>query len=72
MESNNIKCGQRFCIEDAYYRYTWPGNDESFICKIHGKRITNISIAMGFHVQMIPLVEKIDGLERGENETITG
>jgi hypothetical protein len=67
MESK-IKCGQKFCSEDAYYRYTWPGNDESYICKNHARKITNISNAMGFHIQMIPLEkENNEQLGRGKN-----
>ena len=48
-------CKQNGCTESAEYRYTWPGQDESYICGIHAIKLTNIANAMGLHLQLIPL-----------------
>lgn len=52
------------CKRDAKYRYTWPGNDESFICERHSLKMAVVARAMGLHLQLIPLDE-------GQPETCT-
>lgn len=46
------------CTEKAKYRFTWPGQDESFICEKHVGKLKTISAAMGFYLQIIPLTEE--------------
>ena len=43
------------CPFPAYVRYTWPGRDEAFACFYHAAAIQNVSKAMGFPLQMIPV-----------------
>lgn len=45
------------CKNYARYRYTWPGNDESFICDSHSTHLRNVAAAMGLHLQLISLTE---------------
>ena len=45
------------CDQLAKYRYTWPGQDESFICEKHAPKLKGISQVMGFYLQLIPLSE---------------
>jgi hypothetical protein len=48
-------CQQKGCTKRALFRYTWPGEHESYVCMPHAKMIDNIADAMGLHVQLIPL-----------------
>lgn len=43
----------RTCLEVAGYRYTWPGQDESFICEVHVVQLRGVADAMGLHLQTI-------------------
>ncbi len=43
------------CDGSPAYRFTWPGNDEAYICEPHAKKLKSITDAMGFHCQLIPL-----------------
>lgn len=43
------------CGEEAAYRYTWPGRDESFICEEHADKLRAVASAMGLHLQLIPV-----------------
>ncbi|RJX17560.1 MAG: hypothetical protein C4575_13025 [Desulforudis sp.] len=43
------------CQEQALFRYTWPGQDEKFICLTHAVSLRNIANAMGLFLQLIPL-----------------
>lgn len=43
------------CQEQAFFRYTWPGQDEKFICLTHAGALMNIANAMGLFLQLIPL-----------------
>lgn len=52
------------CGKKGTYRYTWPGNDESFACQEHAQKVRGIADAMGFPIQLIPLHES-----ELENET---
>lgn len=45
------------CDNKAQYRYTWPGQDESFICEEHSKKLRAVAQAMSFHLQLIPFPE---------------
>jgi hypothetical protein len=42
------------CGNDASYRYTWPGRDESFICESHSEKLRAVIRAMGLYVQLAP------------------
>ncbi len=46
------------CDKDAKYRFTWPGNDESYICEKHVEKLRNVAKAMGFHLQVMPIDEE--------------
>ena len=43
------------CQQQALFRYTWPGRDESFICLEHAQQLRNVAKAMGLHIQLTPL-----------------
>jgi|GEM_PF-6729381 len=59
MMSFGIICRQKSeCDQDAAFRFTWPGKDESFICERHGRRMVEIAQAMGLHIQLIPLTDQ--------------
>ena len=45
------------CENEAAYRYTWPGHDESFICEEHSKKLLAVANAMGMYLQLVPLEE---------------
>jgi hypothetical protein len=53
--SNGIICRQQGCTAYAFYRYTWPGQNESAICPAHADRLLGIAGAIGLHVQLIEL-----------------
>lgn len=44
------KCGNK-----ASHRFTWPGEDESFICGEHVPKLRAVADALGMHLQTIPL-----------------
>jgi len=43
------------CQEQALFRYTWAGRNESFCCLTHAQQIQGVAQAMGYYVQLIPL-----------------
>lgn len=43
------------CQQQAVFRYTWPGHDESFICIDHAVQMQGVAQAMGLYLQLIPL-----------------
>ncbi len=51
---------EKICENQAVYRFTWPGNNESFICEAHAIWIRRVVKAMGMHLQLIPLEEDAD------------
>jgi hypothetical protein len=53
-------CCQKDCDEIAAFRYTWPGQNEAFICPRHAVALLHIADAMGLHVQLIRLEERDD------------
>ena len=46
---------EKQCTEPASYRYTWPGQDESFICETHVGKLRSTANALGMHLQVIQL-----------------
>ena len=46
------------CDQQALFRYTWAGRDESYCCLEHAQQIQGIAQAMGYYVQLIPLSEE--------------
>jgi hypothetical protein len=54
-----MKCRQNSsdgqCENDAAYRFTWPGSDESVICEEHVGKLRGVANAMGFYIQIRPL-----------------
>ena len=43
------------CTNSANFRYTWPGRDESYICKMCAPKAHAVAHAIGMHLQIIPL-----------------
>lgn len=43
------------CSNEASFRFTWPGREESFICADHIGKLSAIADAMGLPLQIIPL-----------------
>lgn len=43
------------CRNQASYRFTWPGRDESFICREHVDQLRGVANAIGLPLQIIPL-----------------
>lgn len=43
------------CDNQARYRFTWPGKDESFICEDHVGKLRAVASAIGLHLQVILL-----------------
>ena len=46
------------CKNQAEYRYTWPGRNETLICTKHAEKLKAVANAIGLHLQMIPLSQK--------------
>lgn len=45
------------CDNEAAYRFTWPGEDESLICEKHVPKLQDVASAIGLALQIIPLSE---------------
>ena len=43
------------CENPAFYRYTWPGRGESFICQEHVGKLQAVASAISLPLQIIPL-----------------
>ena len=43
------------CPNEAKYRFTWPGRDESYICEVHLPKLRAVAGAIGLPLQVIPL-----------------
>ena len=43
------------CQNIAVVRYTWPGHDENYACIDHAAKLRDVSEALGFHLQFIPI-----------------
>ena len=52
------------CKEFALWRYTWPGEDEAFICVDHGEQLQNVARAIGMHLQLIAIAVPVDKKKR--------
>lgn len=50
-----MNCKQHECKNEASYRYTWPGKDESVICEAHVGKLRSVAAAMGMYLQVLPL-----------------
>lgn len=54
-----IYCQQKpTCPNLATHAFTWPGQDQSYICLEHALKLLGVASAMGMHVQIIPLTER--------------
>lgn len=51
------ECNQQGCELPGAFRFTWPGEDEAFICVYHQGTAETVAEAMGCHVQFISLEE---------------
>ena len=51
--SKEKKCGY-----PVMFRYTWPGNDETFCCMVHATQIQKVAAAIDMHLQMIGLSDE--------------
>jgi len=51
------------CKNIAIYRYTWPGEQESFVCSDHYMKLTAIANAIGLPLQLIPLDTNIEKIQ---------
>jgi hypothetical protein len=47
--------GDGGCDEYAAFRFTWPGQHESFACFDHAAHLDGVASAMGLTLQLIPL-----------------
>ena len=54
------------CNKIADYRFTWPGQDESFICSGHVGKLRAISESMGFYLKLVRIVPSLYNLLNGE------
>jgi hypothetical protein len=43
------------CTQQAVFRYTWAGRDESYCCVEHAQQLQAVARAMSYYVQLIPL-----------------
>lgn len=43
------------CSNEAAFRFTWPGRDESFICADHVPKLKAIAGAMGLPLSIVEL-----------------
>ncbi len=48
------------CPNVAAFRFTWPGNDESYICLEHSQKLQATASAMGMHLQIIPIMPGLE------------
>jgi hypothetical protein len=46
---------KKTCDKVASHRFTWPGNDEAFICENHQRQLKRVADTMGLHLQTISL-----------------
>ena len=51
---------RKTCENEAAYRFTWPGRDESFVCESHAAWVRRVATAMGLHLQLIALEGDVD------------
>lgn len=53
--SQGVLCRQDGCKNYAFYRYTWPGRDESAICTEHHPKLCSVAKAIGLYLQILPV-----------------
>ena len=51
---------EKTCPNDAVFRYTWPGRDESFICLEHSQGLRAVANALSLHLQLIPIMPGLE------------
>lgn len=44
------------CAGVPVYRFTWPGQPEAYACGVCGPRAQRVADALGFTLQLLPLV----------------
>lgn len=69
-----MKCNQKpKCDNEAAYRFTWPGQDESVICAEHAPKLRGVANALGMHLQLVPLEpeEVVERCESGCEASVT-
>ncbi len=49
------KCCQEKCENDAAFKYTWPGKDESYSCFECSLKVAGLAQVMGLHLQVRPM-----------------
>lgn len=59
-------CTQKGCTEAAAVAFTWPGQDQGYACIEHATKLKQVSEAMGFHLQLIPLVVELSQLQENQ------
>lgn len=60
MKCKQIKSiDQQQCAKDAAFRYTWPGEDESYICLDHIHHLRRTAEAIGLQLQLIAIINPI-------------
>lgn len=50
-----MKCNQQNCENEAAFKFTWPGKDESVICDVCVHKLRTVANAIGLHLQVRPL-----------------
>jgi len=50
---------EKKCGDVARYRFTWPGQNEAFICEGHVGWLKQVASAMGLSLQVIPLGDDV-------------
>jgi hypothetical protein len=55
--SYGILCRQKDCRFYAAFRYTWPGQTESFCCHVHEVKLSAVAHACGFFLDVIALTD---------------
>lgn len=43
------------CPYPAFYRFTWPGNDEAYVCFYHATKLLLVASAIGMNVHPVAL-----------------
>ena len=44
---------EKQCENPAFFRYTWPGRDESYICLECAEKVMGLAQAMGLYLQLV-------------------
>jgi hypothetical protein len=53
---------EKLCEAPVFSRFTWPRQDEQYVCLLHTMKLIEISNGMGMHLQIIPLrIDEMDG-----------